>query len=113
MSEAAAERQHGALTDRMREKVRSYAASSDTVGLFFGEDIFVAIGSILLITGFVDATYHLKLEALDIALWAIPTGVCALLIHGYRMLRLDRQLGAMSRERDERGELETTEGGVR
>lgn len=113
MSEAAAERQHGALTDRMREKVRSYAASSDTVGLFFGEDIFVAIGSILLITGFVDATYHLKLEALDIALWAIPTGVCALLIHGFRMLRLDRQLGAMSRERDERGELETTEGGVR
>lgn len=113
MSEAAAEREHGALSERMREKVRSFAASADTVGLFFGEDIFVAIGSILLITGFVDATYHLRLEALDIALWAIPVGVCALLIHGFRMLRLDRQLAAMSRERDELGELETTEGGVR
>jgi uncharacterized membrane protein len=116
MSEAAAERKHGALSERMREKVRSYAASADTVGLFFGEDIFVAIGSILLITGFVDATYHLKLEALDIALWAIPAGICALLIHGFRMLRLDRQLAAMSRERDEgdaHDELATTEGGVR
>ena len=106
MSEAAAERKHGRLSERMREKVRSYAASADTVGLFFGEDIFVAIGSILLITGFVDATYGLKLEALDIALWAIPTGVCALLIHGFRMVRLDRKLATMSRERDLDGELD-------
>jgi uncharacterized membrane protein len=98
MSEAAAEREHGALSEKVREKVRSYAASADTVGLFFGEDIFVAIGSILLITGFVDATYHLKLEALQIALWAIPTGICALLIHGYRMLRFDRQLAVMTEE---------------
>ncbi len=92
MAEAAAEREHGSLTERMREKVRSYAASADTVGLFFGEDIFVAVGSILLITGFVDTTYGLKLEALQIALWAIPTALCALVIHGARMLRFDRQL---------------------
>ena len=98
MSEAAAERVHGPLSLRMREKVRSYAASADTVGLFFGEDIFVAIGSILLITGFVDTTYGLKLDALQIALWAIPTAVCALLIHGGRMLRFDRQLAVMAKE---------------
>jgi uncharacterized membrane protein len=96
MSEAAAERSHGELTEPMSEKVRSYAASADTVGLFFGEDIFVAVGSILLITGFVDATYHLKLEAIDVALWAIPSAVCAFLIHGFRMLRLDRRLSAMA-----------------
>lgn len=100
MSEAAAEREHGPLSDRMREKVRSYAASADTVGLFFGEDIFVAVGSILLITGFVDATYGLKLEALQIALWAIPTAIVALLIHGYRMLRFDRQLAVMAAAAD-------------
>lgn len=96
MSEAATERKHGPLTVRMREKVRSYAASADTVGLFFGEDIFVAVGSILLITGFVDTTYDLKLEALQIALWAIPTAICALLIHGIRMLMFDRQLARMA-----------------
>lgn len=98
MTEASAERSHGRLSDKMREKVRSYAASADTVGLFFGEDIFLAIGSILLITGFVDATYGLKLEALQIALWAIPTGICALIIHGFRMLRLDRKLTRMAAE---------------
>jgi uncharacterized membrane protein len=98
MSEAAAERQHGPLTERMREKVRSNASSADTVGLFFGEDIFVAIGSILLITGFVDTTYGLHLEAIDIALWAIPTGICALLIHGTRLLLLDRKLDKLAVE---------------
>jgi uncharacterized membrane protein len=96
MSEAAAERKHGTLTEPMSEKVRSYAASADTVGLFFGEDIFVAVGSILLITGFVDATYHLRLEAIDVAFWAIPSAVCAFVIHGFRMLRLDRTLSAMA-----------------
>lgn len=98
MSEAAAERAHGPLSERMTEKVRSYAASADTVGLFFGEDIFVAIGSILLITGFVDTTYHLKLDPLQIAIWAIPTAICAFVVHGFRMLRLDKQLERMAAE---------------
>ncbi|MEU8032514.1 DUF969 domain-containing protein [Streptomyces sp. NPDC049099] len=93
MAEAAAERTAGAaLPERVREKVRSYAASSDTVGLFFGEDCFIAIGSILLITGFVNSTYHQNLEPTQLALWAIPLAVCAFLVHGARLLLLDRQL---------------------
>ncbi|MGW1346565.1 DUF969 domain-containing protein [Kribbella sp. NPDC002412] len=93
MAAGAAERRYGGpLPEKLQEKIKGFSASADTVGLFFGEDIFVAIGSILLITGFVDATYGLHLEAIDIALWAIPTGICALLIHGTRLLLLDRQL---------------------
>ncbi|MGO4425001.1 DUF969 family protein, partial [Streptomyces sp. MCAF7] len=92
MAEGAAERRHGPLPEQMRERVRSYAASADTVGLFFGEDCFLAIGSILLITGFVNTTYDTHLEPLQLALWAIPTAVCAFLIHGARLLRLDRTL---------------------
>lgn len=92
MAEGAAERRHGPLPEGVRERVRSYSASADTVGLFFGEDCFLAIGSILLITGFVNTTYHTHLEPLQLALWAIPTAVCAFLIHGFRLLRLDRSL---------------------
>lgn len=96
MAEAAAERRNGGrpLPDRVREKVRSHAAGSDTVGLFFGEDCFLAIGSILLITGFVNSAYGTHLEPLSLALWAIPTAVCAFFVHGFRLLRLDRQLDA-------------------
>ncbi|MEU9115549.1 DUF969 domain-containing protein [Streptomyces sp. NPDC048483] len=92
MAEGAAERKHGQLPDRAREKLRSFAASADNVGLFFGEDIFLAVGSILLITGFVNTTYGTHLEPLHLALWAIPTAVCAFVVHGWRLLRLDRQL---------------------
>lgn len=96
MAEGAAERRYGTgLPESVREKIKGYTASADTVGVFFGEDIFVAIGSILLITGFVDSAYGLKLDALHVALWAIPTAVCAFLIHGARLLSLDRQLTRM------------------
>lgn len=96
MAEGAAERKYGrALPEKVQEKLKGHAAGVDNVGAFFGEDIFVAVGSILLITGFVDATYGLKLDALQIALWAIPTAVIALLIHSARLLYLDRQLDRM------------------
>jgi uncharacterized membrane protein len=97
MAEGAAERRYGtALPEAVREKIKGFSASADTVGVFFGEDIFVAIGSILLITGFVDSAYGLKLDALHVALWAIPTAVCAFLIHGTRLLLLDRTLNRMA-----------------
>ncbi len=92
MAEAAAERRHGPLPERVRERVLSFCSSADTVGVFFGEDCFLAIGSILLITGFVNSTYHTHLEPMQLALWAVPPAVCAFLIHGTRLLRLDRSL---------------------
>jgi uncharacterized membrane protein len=92
MALAAAIRRHGELSDRQIERVKAYSASADTTGLFFGEDIFLAVGSILLITSLIDSTYHLKLDALQIAVWAIPTAVCAFVIHGGRLLWLDRSL---------------------
>jgi uncharacterized membrane protein len=96
MAEGAALERYGPLSLRMRDKIKGHASSADTVGVFFGEDIFVAIGSILLITSFVDTTYGLALEPIDLALWAIPTGVAALLIHAPQLLWLDRKLTRMA-----------------
>ena len=45
------------------EKVKAYAAATDNVGLFFGEDIFIAIGSIVLIQQIL-ATYGYNLAPL-------------------------------------------------
>ncbi|MFF0626526.1 DUF969 domain-containing protein [Streptomyces sp. NPDC004296] len=92
MAEGAAERRYGPLPARTREKIRSFAAGADNVGLFFGEDVFLAVGSILLITGFVNTTYGTHLEPLQLALWAIPTALCAFAVHGWRLLSLDRRL---------------------
>lgn len=97
MAEAAEERRLGGETSpAVKEKIKGYTASADTVGLFFGEDAFVAIGSILLITSFVDTTYGLTLEPIQLALWAVPIAVMAYLVHGSRLLLLDRKLDKMA-----------------
>lgn len=91
MAEAAAVRKLGTLDDETRMTVRAFSASADNVGVFFGEDVFIAIGSILLIRGFLE-TSGVNVEPLALSLWAIPTAVAALLIHGTRLLLLDRRL---------------------
>ena len=90
MAEAAAERQ-GVTDDAERQKVRAMAAATDNVGLFFGEDIFIAIASILLIIAFLSAN-GIELAPLELSVWAIPSAVAALIIHGARLLWMDRRL---------------------
>lgn len=96
MAEAAAEMSHGELPDEEREKVLAMSAATDNVGLFFGEDIFFAIASILLIQG-VFESYGYPLTPLQLSVWAIPTAICAFIIHGWRITALDRRLGAHSK----------------
>jgi uncharacterized membrane protein len=96
MAEGAAETQLGALSDQTKWRVRAHAAAVDNIALFFGEDVFIAIGSILLIVGFLEQN-NILVEPLELSLWAIPTAVLALLIHTVRLMRLDRQLENMRR----------------
>ena len=91
MALAAAEQQHGEFDEDSAERVKAMSAATDNVGLFFGEDIFIAIGSIVLIQATL-ATYGYQLAPLELAIWAIPTAIAAFLVHGFRLLRLDRRL---------------------
>ncbi len=93
MAEAAAETKFGALPDRSRYRIRAHAAAADNIALFFGEDIFIAIASILLIKAFLEG-YGISVEPLQLSFWAIPTAIAALLIHSVRLWLLDRQLHA-------------------
>jgi uncharacterized membrane protein len=91
MAEAAAESRHGALPDPTRQFIRAHSAAADNIGLFFGEDIFIAIASILLIKAFLEQN-GIFVEPLHLSVWAIPTAIIALLIHGSRLLMLDRRI---------------------
>jgi uncharacterized membrane protein len=95
MAVAAAEKQHGKLDEATSEKVKAMSAATDNVGLFFGEDIFLAIASILLIQGSL-ASFGIQLTPFQLSVWAIPTAICAFLIHGTRLLLLDQQLRSSS-----------------
>ena len=91
MAVAAAEMSHGELAEDEREQVQAMSAATDNVGLFFGEDIFFAIASILLIQG-VFESFGYRLAAWEYALWAVPTAICAFVIHAWRLHLLDRRL---------------------
>ena len=73
------------------EQVKAMSAATDNIGLFFGEDIFLAIGSIVLIQQTL-ATYHIDVAPLTLGLWAIPTALIAFALHGTRLVLLDRRL---------------------
>jgi uncharacterized membrane protein len=91
MVEGAAEARHGPLPDRVRYRLRALAAATDNVGLFFGEDIFVAFGAVVLITTFLHEA-GTTVEPLKVAMWGIPTAGLAFVVHAWRLYRLDRTL---------------------
>lgn len=91
MAEGAAQHTYGELSDETRATIRANAAAVDNIGVFFGEDIFIAIGSILLIKGFLEQN-GITVEPTMLARWAIPTAICAFVVHGVRLMLLDRKL---------------------
>lgn len=104
MSEAAAERSVGELEADERHRVAALAAATDNIGLFFGEDVFIALGAVLLIQGFY-AQNGIELEPLTIALWALPTAIAAFLIHALRLVHFQRRMEGTAR-------VQRTQGGA-
>jgi uncharacterized membrane protein len=60
--------------------------------------VFIAIGAVLLIVGTMK-NFGVNVAPLSVSLWAIPTAICALVIHGARLFLFDRRL-----KRDAEGE---------
>lgn len=91
MSEAAAAKGGEPPGEAERERIRALAAATDNVGRFFGEDVFLAFGAVLLIQGFYERE-GIHLEPLAIALWALPTAIAAFAIHAIRIAWFQRRL---------------------
>lgn len=91
MAESAASKPNGPVSHEDVQKVRALSAATDNVGRFFGEDVFLAFGAVLLIQGFY-AQHGIALEPLQIALWAIPTAISAFVIHAVRIVFFQRAL---------------------
>jgi uncharacterized membrane protein len=90
MAEAAIEADVGPLSPARRQAIRAFAAATENVGVFFGEDIFLAVGSILLMVGFLTQS-GVNLEPFQLSVWAIPTAIAAFLVHGLRLVLFGRR----------------------
>ena len=96
MAEAAAAKGK-ALPRDLQDQVRSYAASSENYGNFYGQLMFIATGGLLLIKGvFTSAGYTVELGKM--ALYAIPTAVCAFLLVALRFTLFDRKIAARMKD---------------
>jgi uncharacterized membrane protein len=93
MSEVTAKRRFGDLAPEVRERIRALAAATDNVGVFFGEDVFVAFGAVLLVRDFYKSA-GIELDPISIGLWALPTAIAALAIHATRIALFERRLAA-------------------
>ena len=91
MAEGAAEARYGNISDRLRYRIRAMSAATDNVGLFFGEDVFVAFGAIVLMHTILVAE-GIAVNPLHIALWGIPTAITAFIIHSWNLMRLDAEI---------------------
>jgi uncharacterized membrane protein len=91
MAESAAEKAHGELGRAQVQRVHALAAATDNVGRFFGEDVFLAFGAVLLIQGFFNE-HGIALQPFQIALWALPTAIAAFVIHAIRIAWFQRNL---------------------
>jgi uncharacterized membrane protein len=88
MAEGAAQMRFGKLGDPERYRIRAFAAATDNVGLFFGEDIFVAFGAIVLMVTFLKEA-GISVEPLHVAVWGMPTALAAFIVQSARLYRLD------------------------
>jgi uncharacterized membrane protein len=91
MAESAADKTQGGLDRAQTQRVHALAAATDNVGRFFGEDVFLAFGAVLLIQGFF-AQHGIALRPEQIALWALPTAIAAFFIHAIRIVVFQRRL---------------------
>ncbi|WP_047150714.1 DUF969 domain-containing protein [Aneurinibacillus tyrosinisolvens] len=91
MAEGAAVARYGEISEKTKEDIKSYSAAAENTGWFFGEDIFIATGAILLMSGFFKSI-GMNVGIWDMALWGIPTALTALLVSWIRFNRLDKRI---------------------
>lgn len=102
MAEAAARQQTGAhrgdgstpqgeLPEKTTAAIRAHAAAGENVGNFFGEDVFIAVGAILLMKGFFEGL-KIEVSVWAMALWGLPTAVVAFGAMWWRTRALDRRI---------------------
>lgn len=94
MAEGAAAAKLGALAPVQRADIRAHAAAAENLGNFFADDIFVAVGPVLLIKAFFDSV-GVPVSGWQLGLWGAPTALFVLAAGWWRYRALDARLAGL------------------
>ncbi|WP_026895779.1 DUF969 domain-containing protein [Clostridiisalibacter paucivorans] len=91
MAQGAAELNYEDLGEEEIEIIKGYSAAAENYGNFFGQNVFIAAGGVLLIVGTLEEL-GIKVIPLDVAKASIPVAIIALIYAVIQNYLLDRRL---------------------
>lgn len=91
MAQGAAESKYGEVSDEQLEQLKGYSASAENYGNFYGQNVFIASGGVLLVVGTLDEL-GIAVTPLAVSKAAIPVAIAAFLVATIQYYLLDKKL---------------------
>lgn len=110
MAQGAVKNNHGQLTPDVAEQIKGYSAAAENYGNFFGQNVFIASGGVLLVVGTLEEL-GITVTALEVSKAAIPVALISLVLAIIQNELLDRKISRMMNNQGNQ-QMETTEGSV-
>jgi uncharacterized membrane protein len=91
MAYGAAEKNFSDIDEETEDQIKGYAAASENLGNFFGQNVFVAAGGVLLIVGTL-GELGVEVTPLAVSKASIPIAIFALVYGAIQNYLLDRRI---------------------
>lgn len=91
MAYVASSSKHPNITEKQEEKIKGYAAASENFGNFFGQNVFVASGGVLLVVGTLEQ-FNIKVTPLEVSKSAIPVMIIAFIYALIQFYIMDKKI---------------------
>lgn len=91
MAHGAAETRFGEVSEKEEDIIKGYSATSENIGNFFGQNVFVASGGVLLVVATLKEA-GITVIPLDVSKSAIPIAVIAFIYAAIQNYILDKRL---------------------
>ncbi|RKD32246.1 DUF969 domain-containing protein [Thermohalobacter berrensis] len=112
MAQGAAEVNYEKVGENEIEEIKGYAAASENYGNFFGQNVFVASGGVLLIVGTL-GELGIEVAPLAVAKASIPAAICAFIYSTIQYYLLDKKLSKRLDSKKVNYKKETANEGVK
>ena len=101
MAQGAAEKNFEKVGEQEEEMIKGYAASSENIGNFFGQNVFPAAGGVLLVVATL-GEFGIKLDEFEVSKCAIPMAIIAFVFAVIQYLILDKKLARKLKKKGRR-----------